>query len=54
MTYRAMRASYSANRRNKATTGGAKPHYVITDVDDRDYLSQLVKKVAELLPAKRK
>ena len=25
---------------------GAKPHYVITDVDDRDYLSQLVKKVA--------
>lgn len=33
---------------------GAKPHYVITDVDDRDYVSLLVKAVAELLPAKRK
>ena len=33
---------------------GAKPHYVITDVDDRDYISLLVKTVAELVPAKRK
>ena len=33
---------------------GAKPHYVITDVDDRDYVSLLVKTVAELLPTKRK
>ena len=32
---------------------GAKPHYVITDVDDRGYVSSLVKTVAELLPAKR-
>jgi len=26
---------------------GAKPHYVITDVDDADYVSLLVHKVAE-------
>ena len=32
---------------------GAKTHYVITDVDDRGYVSLLVKTVAELLPAKR-
>ena len=32
---------------------GAKLHYVITDVDDRDYVSLLVKTIAELLPAKR-
>ena len=26
---------------------GAKPHYLITDVDDRDYVSMLVKTIAE-------
>lgn len=31
---------------------GAKPHYVITDVDDADYLSLLVQTVAENLPSK--
>ena len=38
----------------KSPYEGAKPHYVITDVEDRDYVSLLVKTVAELLPAKRK
>ena len=33
---------------------GAKPHYVIADVDDKDYISLLVKVVAENLPVKRK
>ena len=32
---------------------GAKPHFVITDVDDRDYVSLLVKTVAENLLTKR-
>lgn len=32
---------------------GAKPHFVITDVDDQDYVSLLVKTVAENLPTKR-
>ena len=31
---------------------GAKPHHVITDVDDRDYVSLLVKTVAQNLPTK--
>ena len=33
---------------------GAKPHYVITDVDNRDYVSLLVKTVAINIPTKRK
>lgn len=33
---------------------GAKPHYVITDVDDRDYVSLLVKTVANSISTKRK
>jgi len=33
---------------------GAKPHYVITDVDDADYVSQLVRTVAQCIPEKRK
>ena len=45
---------HDCDRQMKPPYEGAKPHYVITDVDDRDYVSQLVKKVAELLPAKRK
>ena len=32
---------------------GAKPHYVITDVDDTDYVSSLVKTVVNNLPSKR-
>lgn len=31
---------------------GAKPHYVITDVDDADYVSLLVRTVAKNLPSK--
>ena len=31
-----------------------KPHFVITDVDDRDYVSLLVKMTADNLPVKRK
>ena len=31
---------------------GGKPHYVITGVDDGDYLSLLVRTVAENLPAR--
>ena len=33
---------------------GAKPHYVITDVDDADYVSLLVKTVVENLPSKKR
>ncbi|MBO4689995.1 MAG: TfoX/Sxy family protein [Paludibacteraceae bacterium] len=33
---------------------GAKPHFVITDVDDSDYLSSLVRTVAAHLPQKKK
>ena len=33
---------------------GAKPHYVISDVDDRDYVSLLVKTVAESIKSKKK
>jgi TfoX/Sxy family transcriptional regulator of competence genes len=33
---------------------GAKPYYVITDVDDADYVSLLVRTVAEHIPLKRK
>ena len=32
---------------------GTKPHYVITDVDDTDYVSSLVKTVVNNLPSKR-
>ena len=33
---------------------GAKPHYVISDVDDRDYVSILIKTVADNIPIKKK
>jgi TfoX/Sxy family transcriptional regulator of competence genes len=33
---------------------GAKPHYVITDVDDADYVSLLVRTVAMNIPDKQK
>ena len=42
------------DRQMQSPYEGAKPHYVITDVDDRDYVSSLVKTVAEDIPAKRK
>ena len=42
------------DKQMKPPYDGAKPHYVITDVDDRDYISLLVKTTAELLPAKQK
>jgi len=32
---------------------GAKLHYVITDIDDADYVSLLVKRVSENLPIKK-
>ena len=45
---------HESDRQMQPPYEGAKPHYVITDVDDRDYVSMLVQAVAELLPAKRK
>ena len=45
---------HEGNRQMQPPYDGAKPHYVITDVDDRDYISLLVKAVAANLPAKRK
>ena len=45
---------YDCDKQMQPPYDSAKPHYVITDVDDRDYVSQLVKKVAELLPPNRK
>ena len=35
------------DRQMRPPYDGAKPHYVITEVDDRDYLSLLVKTVAD-------
>ena len=43
---------HDCDRQMKPPYVGAKPHYVITDVDDRDYISLLVKKVAELIYGK--
>ena len=36
---------HADDRQLKPPYEGAKPHYVITDVDDRDYVSLLVKTV---------
>ena len=33
---------------------GAKPYYVISDVDDRDYVSLLVKTIAENIKSEKK
>ena len=41
------------DRQMRPPYDGAKPHYVITDVDDADYVSQLVKTVVENLPSKK-
>ena len=42
------------DRQMRPPYDGAKPHYVISDVDDRDYISLLVNTAADSLPAKRK
>lgn len=41
------------DRQMRPPYDGAKPHYVITDVDDADYVSLLVKTVVENLPSKK-
>ena len=38
---------HECDQRMQPPYDGAKPHYVISDVDDRDYVSLLVKTVAE-------
>jgi len=38
---------HDCDRQMQPPYDGAKPHYVISDVDDRDYVSSLVKIVAE-------
>ena len=43
---------HEEDRRLQSPYEGAKPHYVISDVDDADYVSLLVKTVYENLPAK--
>ena len=40
---------HEEDRNMRPPYDGAKPHYVITDVDDADYVSLLVKTVAENL-----
>ena len=42
------------DRQMRPPYDGAKPHYVITDVDDADYVSLLVKTVVENLPSKKR
>ena len=42
------------DRQMRPPYDGAKPHYVISDMDDRVYISLLVKTAADSLPAKRK
>ena len=38
---------YECDQQMRPPYDGAKPHYLITDVDDRDYVSMLVKTIAE-------
>ena len=45
---------HDEDKQMKSPYEGAKPHYVVTDVDDRDYISMLVKTIADFLPAKRR
>lgn len=45
---------HDGDRQTRPPYDVAKPHYVITDVDDRDYVSLLVKTAADNLPAKKK
>ena len=42
------------DRQMRPPYDGAKPQYVITDVDDADYVSLLVKTVVENLPSKKR
>lgn len=42
------------DRRLQPPYDGAKPHYVITGVDDADYVSLLVRTVAQSVPDKPK
>lgn len=42
------------DRQMRPPYDGAKPYYVITDVDDADYVSLLVKTVVEKLPSKKR
>ena len=42
------------DRQMRPPYDGAKPHYVITDIDDADYVSLLVKTVVENLPSKKR
>ena len=44
---------HECDQRMQPPYDGAKPHYVISDVDDRDYVSLLVKTVAENIKSKR-
>lgn len=45
---------HECDQRMQPPYDGAKPHYVISDVDDRDYVSLLVKTVAESIKNKKK
>ena len=45
---------HDSDRQMQPPYDGAKRHYVITDVDDRDYVSLLVKTAADNIPIKRK
>ena len=45
---------HEEDRQMRPPYDGAKPHYVITDVDDADYVSMLVRTVAANIPDKQK
>ena len=45
---------HECDQRMQPPYDGAKPHYVISDVDDRDYVSSLVRTVAENIKSKKK
>ena len=45
---------HDCDRQIRPPYDGAKPHYVISDVDNRDYVSLLVRTVADNLSIKRK
>ncbi len=45
---------HDCDQRTQPPYEGAKPHYVISDVDDRDYLSLLVKTVADNINSKKR
>ena len=45
---------HEEDKQMKPPYEGAKPHFVITNVDDRDYVSTLVKAITDNLPTKHK